>query len=43
MAMGETHNTLGIGEIYQLMAQIVKKYTVYNRYCSEVYMECLLE
>ena len=43
MAIDENHNKLHIGEICQLMAQMVENYTVYNRYCSDVYIQCFLK
>ena len=38
--MPETHNTLRIWEICQLLAQIVEKYIIYDYYSLVVYMEC---
>ena len=41
--MGETHNTLRIGEIHQLLAQIMEKQTIYDHCSSDVFMDCSLK
>ena len=44
-AMGETHAQYiaHFGEIYQSMAQIVEKRTIYDHYSSDAYMDCSLK